>query len=102
MRSSTCSANARNSVSFIIQSARITEFPVSHPAYSRTALRIVATLAAAASLAACGYKGPLIAPSQAPVLKPPPKVIAPMSFRAAPGVHLGTALPDYPPSATQR
>lgn len=75
---------------------------MSHPAYSRTALRIVATLAAAASLAACGYKGPLIAPSQAPVLKPPPKVIAPLTFRAAPGVRLGTALPDYPPSATQR
>jgi predicted small lipoprotein YifL len=75
---------------------------VSHPAFSRTAVRIVATLAATASLAACGYKGPLIAPSQAPKLKPPPKVIAPMTFRAAPGVHLGNAYPDFPPSATQR
>ncbi|WP_427184344.1 LPS translocon maturation chaperone LptM [Bordetella bronchialis] len=75
---------------------------MSHPAYSRTALRIVATLAAAASLAACGYKGPLIPPSQAPTLRPPPKVIAPLAFRAAPGVQLGTALPDYPPSATER
>lgn len=75
---------------------------MSHPAYSRTALRIVATLATAASLAACGYKGPLILPSQAPVLKPPPKVIAPLTFSAARGVQLSTALPDYPPSATQR
>ncbi|ARP84180.1 hypothetical protein CAL12_27440 [Bordetella genomosp. 8] len=75
---------------------------MSHPAYRRTALRIVATLGAAASLAACGYKGPLIPASQAPVLKPPPKVIAPLEFRAASGVRLGTALPDFPPSATQR
>lgn len=75
---------------------------MSHPAYRRTALRIVATLGAAAALTACGYKGPLIAPSQAPVLKPPPRVIAPLDFSAAPGVRLGTALPDFPPSATQR
>ncbi|HTK01840.1 MAG TPA: lipoprotein [Bordetella sp.] len=75
---------------------------MSYPAYSRTALRIVATLATVASLAACGYKGPLYAPSQAPALKPPPKVIAPLTFRAAPGVRLGTAYPDFPPSATQR
>lgn len=35
---------------------------MSHPARSRTVLRIVATLAAASLLAACGFKGPLYLP----------------------------------------
>jgi predicted small lipoprotein YifL len=75
---------------------------VSYPAFSRTALRIVATLAAAASLAACGYKGqlPLYLPTAENAPKGPPKVVAPLGFRAAPDVHLGIALPDYPPSAS--
>jgi predicted small lipoprotein YifL len=39
---------------------------VSHLAYRRMALRIVATLAASVVLAACGYKGPLYLPGQGP------------------------------------
>jgi predicted small lipoprotein YifL len=73
---------------------------VSYPAFSRTAVRIVATLACAASLAACGYKGPLYLPTAKHESQP--KMIAPLSFRAAPGVRLGTAYPAYPPSATQQ
>jgi len=41
----------------------ITEFPVFHMARSRMALRIVATLAAAGLMAACGFKGPLYMPA---------------------------------------
>ena len=66
---STWSINARNSVSVIIEPARITEFPVSQLAYSRMALRIVATLVATGLVAACGYKGPLYMPT--PDGKPP-------------------------------
>ncbi|WP_328587206.1 LPS translocon maturation chaperone LptM [Bordetella ansorpii] len=62
MLSSTWSINARNSVSVIIPSARFTESSVSPLACSRKALRIVATLAAASMLAACGFKGPLYMP----------------------------------------
>jgi predicted small lipoprotein YifL len=75
---------------------------VSLPAFSRTALRIVATLAGAASLAACGFKGPLYHPTADNAPKGPPKVIAPYGFRAAPGVHISNALPDYPSSASQQ
>ncbi|WP_086059047.1 LPS translocon maturation chaperone LptM [Bordetella genomosp. 9] len=75
---------------------------MSNPAFSRTALRIVATLAGVASLAACGFKGPLYMPTGDNGPKGPPKVVAPLTFRAAPGVRVGTAYPDYPPSATQQ
>jgi predicted small lipoprotein YifL len=75
---------------------------VSYSAFSRTAFRIVATLASVASLAACGYKGPLYLPTTDNASEGPPKVIAPLTFRAAPGVHLSTAYPDYPPSASQQ
>jgi predicted small lipoprotein YifL len=37
---------------------------VSHLAFGRMALRIVATLAILGVLAACGYKGPLFFPGQ--------------------------------------
>ncbi|WP_430795377.1 LPS translocon maturation chaperone LptM [Achromobacter spanius] len=70
MLSSTWSINARNSVSVIIEPARITEFPVFQLAFSRMALRIVATLLATGMVAACGYKGPLYMP-------PPPDGKAP-------------------------
>jgi predicted small lipoprotein YifL len=73
---------------------------VSHLAYCRRASRIVATLAATAWLAACGYKGPLYMPqagsakqSREPVIK------APFSFKAAPGVNMTTAYPTLPSSA---
>ncbi|WP_348984421.1 lipoprotein [Achromobacter sp. Bel] len=69
MLSSTWSINARNSVSVIIEPARITEFPVFQLAFSRMALRIVATLLASGMVAACGYKGPLYMPT--PDGKPP-------------------------------
>ncbi|WP_308810286.1 LPS translocon maturation chaperone LptM [Achromobacter pulmonis] len=69
MLSSTWSINARNSVSVIIEPARITEFPVFQLAFSRMALRIVATLVTTGMLAACGYKGPLYMPT--PDGKPP-------------------------------
>ncbi|WP_349675620.1 LPS translocon maturation chaperone LptM [Bordetella hinzii] len=62
MLSSTCSVNARNSVSVIIQPATITELPVSHMAFSHRVFRIVATLSATGLIAACGYKGPLYMP----------------------------------------
>ncbi|ANN80019.1 LPS translocon maturation chaperone LptM [Bordetella flabilis] len=75
---------------------------MSYPAFSRTALRIVATLASTASLAACGYKGPLYLPTGPADSDRLPKVIAPLSFGAAPGVHITTAYPDYPPSASQQ
>ncbi|WP_353851386.1 MULTISPECIES: LPS translocon maturation chaperone LptM [Achromobacter] len=70
MLSSTWSINARNSVSVIIEPARITEFPVFQLAFSRMALRIVATLVTTGMVAACGYKGPLYMPT--PDGKPPP------------------------------
>lgn len=37
---------------------------MSHLAFSRMALRIVATLAAVTVLGACGYKGPLFFPGE--------------------------------------
>src|SRR3546814_4218132 len=64
MLSRTWSTNARNSVSVIIEPARITEFRVFHLARSRMVLRIVATLAATGLVAACGFKGPLYLPPQ--------------------------------------
>jgi predicted small lipoprotein YifL len=75
---------------------------VSYPAFSRTALRIVATLAGIASLAACGYKGPLYLPTGPADSDRLPRVIAPLSFSAAPGVRITPAYPDYPPSASQQ
>ncbi|KOF54886.1 hypothetical protein AD428_04385 [Achromobacter sp. DMS1] len=42
---------------------------MSHMAFRRMALRIVATLATAGMVAACGYKGPLYMPT--PDGKPP-------------------------------
>ncbi|WP_371321216.1 LPS translocon maturation chaperone LptM [Achromobacter seleniivolatilans] len=69
MLSSTWSINARNSVSVIIEPARITEFPVFQLAFSRMAFRIVATLLASGMVTACGYKGPLYMPT--PDGKPP-------------------------------
>ncbi|WP_424915373.1 LPS translocon maturation chaperone LptM [Achromobacter mucicolens] len=77
MLSSTWSINARNSVSVIIEPARITEFPVFQLAYSRMALRIVATLLATGMVAACGYKGPLFMP-------PPPDGKAPARTQQTP------------------
>jgi hypothetical protein len=74
---------------------------VSYPAFSHTALRIVATLASVAWLTACGYKGPLYLPTGSEATEGLPKVIAPLSFSAAPGARLSTAYPDYPPSASQ-
>ncbi|WP_409929306.1 LPS translocon maturation chaperone LptM [Bordetella genomosp. 13] len=85
MLSSTWSINARNSVSVIIPSARFTESSVSPLACSRKALRIVATLAAAGMLAACGFKGPLYLPPQEgqsraqPSNPPPPSTNIPGS-----------------------
>ncbi|MEN5166184.1 MULTISPECIES: LPS translocon maturation chaperone LptM [Achromobacter] len=77
MLSSTWSINARNSVSVIIEPARITEFPVFQLAFSRMALRIVATLVASGMVAACGYKGPLYMPT--PDGKPPTRSQTPAS-----------------------
>jgi len=64
--------------------------------------RIVATLAAAASLAACGYKGPLYLPRGNENDGRLPKVVAPLEFRASPDARITPALPDNPPSATAK
>ena len=67
-----CSAPGRSTQKFGFghnRACKITEFPVSQLAYSRMALRIVATLVATGLVAACGYKGPLYMPT--PDGKPP-------------------------------
>lgn len=80
---------------------------MSHLAYSRMALRIVATLAATAWLTACGYKGPLYLPPPTPAAKAAkaaqrpsaarrPAAPAPTPPAVAPGVTITPAYPSYP------
>ncbi|ALM85343.1 lipoprotein [Bordetella sp. N] len=77
-------------------------------ATSRRVLRIVATVAAGAWLAGCGYKGPLYLPTAASKQesKPPvgvrPAPLPPTIPGSAPSVRITPALPTYPPTGAQR
>ncbi|WP_454692607.1 LPS translocon maturation chaperone LptM [Achromobacter aloeverae] len=77
-------------------------------ATSRRVLRIVATLAAGAWLAGCGYKGPLYLPTGASAqqAKPPvgvrPAPLPPTIPGSAPDVRITPALPSYPSTAAQQ
>ncbi|WP_407922719.1 LPS translocon maturation chaperone LptM [Bordetella ansorpii] len=96
MLSSTWSINARNSVSVIIPSARFTESSVSPLACSRKALRIVATLAAAGMLAACGFKGPLYMPGDGS------KGAGRANQQASPMNRPGNSIPQLPSNSTSQ
>ncbi|MFC4276136.1 LPS translocon maturation chaperone LptM [Achromobacter aloeverae] len=77
-------------------------------ATSRRVLRIVATLAAGAWLAGCGYKGPLYLPTGngTQQAKPPvgvrPAPLPPTIPGSAADVRITPALPSYPPTGAQR
>ena len=80
---------------------------MSHLAFSRRALRIVATLAATAGMAACGFKGPLYMPPPTAHTAPRPAATAqgaPMAratapVRVAPRVSVVPGLPYLPSSS---